>query len=505
MKTLRRASSAISAPSSQDVDSGEEVHENGSAQEQLEAQGQSTGPFDSPLLNAALEASFGQSLSGLSADWASAENEAIGADASCEGSAMSFGGSISENAADTASMEIVGHEVAHALAGGGSGETVLDTENDQGEDKADEAGVRFAEWASAGFEGPAPELKAATGGKAAIHRHGGATLSGRPMLRRGSRGGEVSALQSLLNALGHALSVDGIFGRRTESAVLAYQRSKRLEIDGIVGPNTASSLNGAHAGTHSGSGQGSQSGQSGQSTQAGVTGRPELRLGRRGTLVEALQRLLNTKGGSLRVDGDFGPATDNAVKRFQAANNLEVDGVVGPNTAAKLNDGSSNDLTSGNANGGQGNQPFAGNEAYENLRDAVMAAAESHLGKPYYWGADGPSMFDCSGFVLYVLRQETGLINWGDDTAAGISNRLPKTTTPKRGDCVFYRGRSGISHIEFSTGNGSETLGASGGGPSTKGDNPRAKVKFGNYNRDSRAKSFGSIEGLIQAKLSGGR
>lgn len=59
-----------------------------------------------------------------------------------------------------------------------------------------------------------------------------------------------------------------------------------------------------------------------------------LRKGAKGKSVEQLQKLLNTynKNTSLTVDGDFGSATLNAVKRFQESAGLSADGVVGPKT-----------------------------------------------------------------------------------------------------------------------------------------------------------------------------
>ena len=58
------------------------------------------------------------------------------------------------------------------------------------------------------------------------------------VLKLGSRGNEVKALQEKLN-----LKADGIFGPITEEAVKDFQRSNGLEVDGIVGANTLSKLN----------------------------------------------------------------------------------------------------------------------------------------------------------------------------------------------------------------------------------------------------------------------
>lgn len=61
-----------------------------------------------------------------------------------------------------------------------------------------------------------------------------------------------------------------------------------------------------------------------------------LRPGDRGVYVEELQRLLNKAGASLEVDGSYGPATTAAVKAFQTAKGLTVDGIAGPRTLAVL-------------------------------------------------------------------------------------------------------------------------------------------------------------------------
>ncbi|WP_082143735.1 N-acetylmuramidase domain-containing protein [Nitratireductor soli] len=57
-----------------------------------------------------------------------------------------------------------------------------------------------------------------------------------------------------------------------------------------------------------------------------------LRLGSSGARVRELQTLLVRAGQAVTVDGDFGPATATAVRGFQSANDIEVDGVAGPET-----------------------------------------------------------------------------------------------------------------------------------------------------------------------------
>ncbi|GAA4908881.1 peptidoglycan-binding protein [Streptomyces coeruleoprunus] len=127
-----------------------------------------------------------------------------------------------------------------------------------------------------------------------------------PTLKAGARGAEVTALQHLLVARGHALTVDGAFGPATTNAVKAYQRAQRLTADGIVGPATWSKLV------------------------------PTLREGASGPAVKALQTLLKARGQAVAVDGAFSAAVTTKVKAFQKAKGLAVDGVVGARTWSAL-------------------------------------------------------------------------------------------------------------------------------------------------------------------------
>ncbi|WKZ38585.1 MAG: peptidoglycan-binding protein [Anaerolineales bacterium] len=121
--------------------------------------------------------------------------------------------------------------------------------------------------------------------------------------RSSDSGVEVYAIQHLLRAHGHDLDVDGKFGPITLSKVKDFQSAKGLTADGIVGPQTWQAL----------------------IIQAAQ--------GKTGQEVRAIQRLLRDKFNySIQVDGIFGPDTADAVKDFQTANGLTVDGIVGPLT-----------------------------------------------------------------------------------------------------------------------------------------------------------------------------
>nr|WP_293107117.1 peptidoglycan-binding protein [Okeania sp. SIO2F4] len=130
----------------------------------------------------------------------------------------------------------------------------------------------------------------------------------------GSTGEDVKHLQRQLNVFRFGpLVVDGIFGVATEEAVKKFQKYYGLTVDGIVGPQTLAVID----------------------TSKIV--RTTLFLGSTGEDVEYLQRRLNFLGyGPLVFDGIFGVATEEAVKKFQKSSGLTVDGIVGPQTWARL-------------------------------------------------------------------------------------------------------------------------------------------------------------------------
>ncbi|MEL7473388.1 MAG: peptidoglycan-binding protein [Planctomycetota bacterium] len=68
-----------------------------------------------------------------------------------------------------------------------------------------------------------------------------------PVLKAGSKGGEVKKAQDALNKKGAKpkLKTDGLFGPGTTKAVQEFQKKNKLKADGIVGKNTQAALQGS--------------------------------------------------------------------------------------------------------------------------------------------------------------------------------------------------------------------------------------------------------------------
>jgi peptidoglycan hydrolase-like protein with peptidoglycan-binding domain len=146
------------------------------------------------------------------------------------------------------------------------------------------------------------------------------------ILRQGSKGEAVKALQRDLNTAMHSgLTVDGDFGSLTKAAVESFQRAHPpLDVDGEYGPRSAAMMKAVLAG-HSQpvpptpkpppAGKLVVDGQFGPATCA------------------ALQRSLNAHGAHLVVDGSFGPLSRKALQHYL---HVGEDGVIGPQTIKAL-------------------------------------------------------------------------------------------------------------------------------------------------------------------------
>lgn len=69
--------------------------------------------------------------------------------------------------------------------------------------------------------------------------------------------------------------------------------------------------------------------------------------------------------------------------------------------------------------------------------DTVIQSARAQIGKPYVFGQDGPSTFDCSGLITYVFGM-IGVSLPHNAAAQQRSAQVRKVSSPQPGDLVFY-------------------------------------------------------------------
>jgi peptidoglycan endopeptidase LytE len=150
--------------------------------------------------------------------------------------------------------------------------------------------------------------------------------------------------------------------------------------------------------------------------------------------VKPLQQLLKNKG-YFTYSGSFttyyGTNTATAVKSFQKAKGLTVDGIVGRKTFNALG-------------------------VYKVNNTSLINYAKTLIGTPYKWGGTTTAGFDCSGFIYYVFQRSQG-ITLPRTTTLQYANIGLSVSSLSPGDLVFFdttSGRTGISHNGIYIGNG---------------------------------------------------
>ena len=203
-----------------------------------------------------------------------------------------------------------------------------------------------------GYAGPdtlnkIAELVAAKGGSSASASSGSSSSSSSASsgttLRLDSTGSAVTALQQNLEALGYYYAeITGHYGKQTEAAVRKFQQKHGLTADGVAGPKTLAAIASAITST-------------GGTVASGSSGGVTLREGDSGSAVTELQNMLTALGYYYgEITGHFGSLTRQAVRKFQADNDLTVDGVAGSATINRLRSmtGSSGSSSSGGSSVG---------------------------------------------------------------------------------------------------------------------------------------------------------
>lgn len=192
-----------------------------------------------------------------------------------------------------------------------------------------ESGVaRFQRWLGVtadGIYGPVTKAAAIKAHQTAVNRTYGLAIAedgiwgpetyyATEKVQQGDEGDDVTVWQGVLYGLGYdPVGLDGGFGPNTLAATVKLQEDRGLSPGGVADRYTWAV---AFGGT-----------------------RPDhtlLRRGSRGAEVRYLQRLLNARGYALATDGVFGPLTEQTVRLYQAEENIEVDGIVGPETWGRL-------------------------------------------------------------------------------------------------------------------------------------------------------------------------
>lgn len=264
----------------------------------------------------------------------------------------------------------------------------------------------------------------------------------------------IRPIQQALATRGYYTSdINGVPGVLTYNGLKNFQKSKNLAVDGMAGPATKQAL----GLTDSGSGNSS----TGTGTVTAV-----LTYGSNGSLVRYLQRMLRTVGYAVDIDGSFGPAMRDAVKKFQSDNRLSVDGSFGPASWKRMFE--------------IYKIPSSAFIGAANTAEKIACAAEYELSlafrednnndiTPYgqWYGMNGQPW--CAMFVSWCAFQAGTLGKLVPKFAycpSGKSHYVMKLSyrsrtsgyKPKRGDIVFFWDGSVISHTGVVVGRSGNTV-----------------------------------------------
>ncbi|MDD5016628.1 MAG: peptidoglycan-binding protein [Eubacteriales bacterium] len=252
----------------------------------------------------------------------------------------------------------------------------------------------------------------------------------------GDKGDAVSDIQERLKKLEYYdySSITGYYGPVTYAAVQRFQRTNTLTVDGVAGPETQTLLFSDDAKYFC------------------------IYPGDSGDDVISLQTRLCELGYYTynNITGYFGTVTEEALKEFQAQNGLTADAKAGKNTRALLY---SSDAPEWDGVDRIDTSTESDDSTSETTIEKMLSFAQEQLDKKYVYSTEGPTTFDCSGFVYYVLKYMG--VSTARYSASGFSTvdsweKIDDQGSLEPGDLLFFQsdGSTRISHTGIYLGAG---------------------------------------------------
>ena len=259
-------------------------------------------------------------------------------------------------------------------------------------------------------------------------------------LRPGDKDEEVKLLQQRLKDLGYYTgNITGVYNDATTEAVKAFQKKSSLEQDGVLGPITRTVLYGVNA-IYAVPTAIPVSTPTPTTTPLTPENVIVIRAGSMGEVVRRLQARLQELGYyTSRLDGVYLTDDIEAVRAFQSANGLKVDGKAGYETQTALY---SDSAIRGNANATSGETALVNTLRYGSEGNEVTTLQNRLIALGYLAGsADGKFGRDTKSAVI-AFQKANGLSAdgvVGADTSAKlyasnvVSNTVSSTQTLRVG------------------------------------------------------------------------
>ncbi|MFB9744899.1 C40 family peptidase [Pseudonocardia sulfidoxydans] len=171
------------------------------------------------------------------------------------------------------------------------------------------------------------------------------------------------------------------------------------------------------------------------------------------TVDQATQRIELAKPAEAVPQVQLSGASDTVAKKIaEAADKHRADATqIIAAARAPQRTGNAGGAGAGGSNAGGGGAGGGTVVSGSSKAAAALRAALTQQGKPYVWGAAGPSAYDCSGLVLWAYKQVGVSLPHSSSAQSRMGTPVSKSQL-QPGDLVFFY--SPVSHVGIYMGNG---------------------------------------------------